>query len=57
VAKKCIDGNPENIHRRFKRESHPIKRHGLPKGMVRPCSDWIVPSKRMLLFCCDLTPA
>ena len=28
----CIDGNPDNIHRRFNRESRPVESHGLPKG-------------------------
>jgi hypothetical protein len=32
VKNICIDGNPDNIHRRFNRESHPVGSHGLPKG-------------------------
>jgi hypothetical protein len=57
VAEKIIDGNPDNIHRRFNRKATPQRGTGFPKGMVTLRSNWIVPSKRMLSFCCNLTPA
>jgi hypothetical protein len=32
VVKKCIDGNPDNIHRRFNREDPPWRAKGSRKG-------------------------
>src|SRR5258706_568896 len=45
-----------SIHRRFNRESHPVERHGLPKGMVTPTLRLVRSVKRIFDLAAISTP-